>query len=244
VKERYLYFVDVNHNVRGNAALMPEKSDNFYGSIQWQLVNNESFNLTSDWSGFANAIQDEIVLARPDITSNLYTYVNAGKSQVHGGGLVINMRAGQFTASAGCTVNGKRQSTLINSNDFDYYPEASAQAGYRIEKRGIAINAWYKYNGASPGYILNEDNTVSTYKNQAYGLLDAAIGKSFLNHVWNLQMGVRNLLDVTDVNASIPGSAHNDGSGTVAVGMGRTLFVKLSMELPSNTKTKNRATNG
>jgi len=46
------------------------------------------------------------------------------------------------------------------------------------------------------------------------------------------------------VNASISGSAHNDGSGTVAVGMGRTLFVKLSMDLPSNSKTKNRTTNG
>jgi outer membrane receptor for ferrienterochelin and colicins len=244
VKERYLYFVDVNHNVRGNAALMPEQSDNFYGSIQWHMFKNKSFSLTSEWNAFANSIQDEIVLARPDITSNLYTYVNAGKSEVHGGGFGIGMKAGRFTASAGCTVNGKRQSTLVNNNGFDYYPEASAQAGYRIEKHGITLNAWYKYNGASPGYILNEDNTVSTYQNQSYALLDAAIGKSFLNNVWNLQLGVRNLLNVTDVNASIQGSAHNDGSGTIAIGTGRTLFVKLLMDLSSKSKTKNRTTNG
>jgi outer membrane receptor for ferrienterochelin and colicins len=244
VKERYLYFVDVNHNVRGNAALMSEQSDNFYGSIQWHMFKNKSFSLTSEWNAYANSIQDEIVLARPDITSNLYTYVNAGKSEVHGGGININFSAGHFTASAGCTVNGKRQSTLVNNNGFDYYPEASAQAGYRIEKHGITLNAWYKYNGASPGYILNEDNTVSTYQNQSYALLDAAIGKSFLNNVWNLQLGVRNLLNVTDVNASIQGSAHNDGSGTIAIGTGRTLFVKLLMDLSSKSKTKNRTTNG
>ncbi|MFM7902546.1 MAG: TonB-dependent receptor plug domain-containing protein, partial [Bacteroidota bacterium] len=244
VKERYLYFVDVNHNVRGNASLMPEKSDNVYGSIQWQLVKNKSYSLSSDWNGFANSIQDEIVLARPDITSNLYTYVNAGKSEVHGGGLNIHLSAGRFTASAGFTMNGKRQSDLNDNNQFDYYPEASAQAGYRIDKHGLTLNAWYKYNGASPGYILNEDNTVSTYQNQSYALLDAAVGKSFLRNVWNLQVGLRNLLNVTDVNASVQGSAHNDGSGTVAVGTGRTLFVKLSWELSSNTKTKKSTTNG
>ncbi len=244
VKERYLYFVDVNHNVRGNAALLPEKSDNFYGSIQWQLVKNHSFSLTSEWNGFANSIHEEIVLARPDITSNLYTYVNTGKSQVHGGGVGLSMTAGRFTASAGCTVNGKRQASFSDANEFDYYPEASAQASYHIEKKGITFHAWYKYNGASPGYILNEDNSVSAYQNQSYALLDAAVGKSFLNRIWNLQLGVRNLLNVTDVNASIQGSAHNDGSGTVAVGTGRTLYVKLFWELSSDSKAKKRTTNG
>jgi outer membrane receptor for ferrienterochelin and colicins len=60
-------------------------------------------------------------------------------------------------------------------------------------------------------------------------MFDMAVSKRILMFA-KLQLGVRNLLNVTDVNASVTGSAHNDGSGTIAVGTGRTYFLKLSFD--------------
>jgi hypothetical protein len=45
-------------------------------------------------------------------------------------------------------------------------------------------------------------------------------------------------MNVTDVNATIQGSAHNDGSGTVAIGTGRTAFAKLTIHFSQSTKNR------
>lgn len=240
VKERYLYFVDVNHNVRGNLSLVPERSHNFHTNISWLLVNKPHWTLRSELNGFINSIEDEIALAQPDITSNLYTYVNTGKSKMHGIGSDLFLGIGLFSFEAGYTLHGKNEEKIESNYDYDYYPEVRFRAGYQFEKAGVSFNTWYKYNGASTGYILNGDNSISTFKSQAFALLDAAVGKSFGKNKWLVQIGIRNMLDVTDVNSNMPGSAHNDGSGTIAVGTGRTGFVKFTMNLSANNKSKTK----
>lgn len=237
IKERFLYFVDVNHNVRGNESLQPETSDNLHSSVDFILWNRSDNKLSAGWNGFANSIDQEIVLAQPSATSNLYTYVNIGSTDVFGSGLSLSFSNRSFSTSVGWTLYGKEQSLDNESSGLNRYSEAHAHASYRIEKYGVSLDVWFKYNGSSPGYILNEKNTLSTYENTAFSMLDLAVSKS-MGKLARLQLGVRNLLDVTDVNASITGTAHNDGSGTIAVGTGRTYFAKLVFDWSTREKPR------
>lgn len=240
IKERYLYFVDVNHNVRGNESLQPETSHNVHSSIDFILWNRTDKKLSARWNGFANSIDQEIVLAQPEATSNLYTYVNIGSTEVLGSGLSISFSGKSLSTSVGWTLYGKEQSLDSKTSGMNQYSEAFAHASYKIQKAGVSVDGWFKYNGASPGYLLNEKNSLSTYENPAFSMLDVAVSKS-IRKAAKVQLGVRNLLDVTDVNASITGSAHNDGSGTVAVGTGRTYFVKLVYDWSMREKPKRSA---
>jgi outer membrane receptor for ferrienterochelin and colicins len=239
IKERYLYFVDVNHNVRGNEALQPEISDNIYGGVDFILSNRSETKLSAGLNGFSNSIEQEIVLAQPNATSNLYTYVNIGSTKVLGSGISLSFSKKGLSTSVGWTLYGKEQSLDGGSSGMLNYSEAFARASYHIKKHKLSIDAWFKYNGSSPGYILNNNNTITTYENPSYSMFDMAVSKRILMFA-KLQLGVRNLLNVTDVNASVTGSAHNDGSGTIAVGTGRTYFLKLSFDWSfKNQKNRN-----
>ncbi|MFM7078679.1 MAG: hypothetical protein ACKOYC_02685, partial [Bacteroidota bacterium] len=140
-----------------------------------------------------------------------------------------------FSTSVGWSIYGKEQSLDGESSGMNNYSEAFARVSYHFGRKDFSIDAWFKFNGSSPGYILNETNTITTYENPSYSMLDFALSKRTLKFA-TIQLGIRNLLDVTDVNASVTGSAHNDGSGSIAVGTGRTYFLKLSFDWPSNNK--------
>jgi outer membrane receptor for ferrienterochelin and colicins len=64
---------------------------------------------------------------------------------------------------------------------------------------------------------------------QGYNNLDLSVGKSFFSKNVQFTAGVKNLLDLTSIDALAPGVGHSGGaSGSRNVGYGRTFFVSLS----------------
>jgi outer membrane receptor for ferrienterochelin and colicins len=238
IKERYLFFVDVNHNVRGNENLQPEDSHNFYGSIDYGFVFSNNRKLLLVAKGFHNQINNVILLAQPESTSNLYTYVNGTSSTVGGAGLQSKWTQKRISIGAHWTVTGTESSFITGSAPMNYVHEFGADAGVQIGQRGLMLNLFFKHNGKSTGYVLNADNSLSAYDNQSYNLLDITFSKPFWNKRIQVSGGIKNLMNVTDVNATIQGSAHNDGSGTVAIGTGRTAFAKLTIHFSQSTKNR------
>lgn len=238
IKERYLYFVDVNHNVRGNEDLLPEDSHNFYGSIDYGFVFTNNRKLMFVAKSFHNQISNVILLAQPQATSNLFTYVNGTSSSVIGGGLQTKWISERISIGASWTVTGTESSFVTGSAPLNYVQEFGTDAGVQIGKSGLMVNLFFKHHGKSIGYVLNADNSLSAYDNQSYNLLDITFTKPFWNKRIQISGGIKNLLNVTDVNASIQGSAHNDGSGTVAIGTGRTAFAKVTVYFSNNDKNR------
>ncbi|MEO8734308.1 MAG: TonB-dependent receptor, partial [Flavobacteriales bacterium] len=76
LKELYLYFVDVNHDVHGNPDLAAETSNNYTLSLSYRKAMQKGV-LRGELTGFHNRVQNLITLAQEGGT--LYTYINVGE---------------------------------------------------------------------------------------------------------------------------------------------------------------------
>ncbi len=231
IKERYLYFVDINHNIRGNENLLPEYSDNFYLSVNKQIRKGKISNLT-EVSGFYNDVRNLITLAQPDQNSSLFTYVNLGKFSTHGIGLTNTVSCNSIALTLGASYTG-RYNIYADSGNFDTYiysPDFNASIQYSFSKINLTTSLFFKYNGKLPGYKLNDDNTISQYSNDSYRFLDVVIRKGFFKNSFYVTTGMKNILNITNINAFTQGSAHSSGSDEQAIGTGRTVFMKLQYQ--------------
>lgn len=228
VKELYLYFVDVNHNVRGNENLTPEYSDNFFLSTAYEYPIGKTKNIVK-LSAFYNKLRDMITLAQPEATSSLYTYINIGTFSTHGGSLDNTLSWKSVTVNAGIAITG-RYNLYADSGDFKKYiysPDAVASVEYNFKKAGIWSGLYVKYIGELPGYRVEDDNTITQFTNESYTFVDASVRKSFLKETLFITGGVRNILDVTEVSAYGQAGAHTSGNNSYMAGTGRSLFFKL-----------------
>lgn len=229
LKEMYLYFVDINHNIQGNENLLPEYSDNFYVSAS-VTHNYNTITFNHELSGFYNSMRNLITLAQPDPENSLFTYVNLGKYSTHGMNYRINGSYKGFSAGAGVSYTG-RYNIYSDSSDFDQYiysPDFSANIQYHLTKVNLTFSTFFKFNGKLPGYKLNEDGTITQFTNDSYRFLDASVRKGFLKNKISFAAGVKNILNVTNVNAMNATSAHSAGNEEQAVGTGRSYFGKLT----------------
>ncbi len=232
IKERYLYFVDINHNIRGNEDLLPEYSDNFFLSLNREITIGKIKNAV-ELSGFYNDVRNAITLAQPDPSQSLYTYINLGKFSTHGGSITNTFTLKRFTAGLGFSYTG-RYNIYADSGDFKKYiysPDLNARLQYVFQKANLTASIYFKYNGKLPGYRLNSDNTISQFSNDSYRFLDASLRKGIFNKRLYVTAGAKNILDVTRINAIASGTAHSGGTDEIAVGTGRSYFVKIQLLL-------------
>lgn len=232
IKERYLYFVDINHDIRGNENLQPENSDNFFLSINKKIIiGSTTHNL--QLSGFYNNIKNLITLAQPDASESLFTYVNIGTFSTYGGTLLNSVNWKNFILSAGAGVTS-RYNIYADSGHFKKYfysVDLNANVQYQFKKLNLTAAVYFKYNGKLPGYNLNADNTITQFSNDSYRFLDASIRKGLFKQKLIVGTGIKNILNVTNVNAFTQGSAHNSAGDEQAVGTGRAYFIRVQYQL-------------
>jgi outer membrane receptor for ferrienterochelin and colicins len=81
LKEMYFYFVDINHNIKGNEALKAEYSDNYSLSAVY-MKSKGRYSCRLEASAFYNDIRDMITLAF--LSGTEYSYVNIGTYKTKG----------------------------------------------------------------------------------------------------------------------------------------------------------------
>lgn len=229
IKEMYLYFVDINHNIRGNENLLPEYSDNLYFSLN-NTIKAEAVIFDQELSAFYNSMRNLITLAQPDPDESLFTYINLGHFSTHGSSFRTSATYKNISAGAGVSYTG-RYNIYSDSADFQkfiYSPDFSANVRYEHPKWKTAIVVYFKFNGKLPGYRLNDDGTITQFTNDSYRFLDATISKKMFANRLSISAGVRNILNVTNINAMTATGAHTSDSGQEAVGTGRSVFGKLT----------------
>ena len=71
----------------------------------------------------------------------------------------------------------------------------------------------------------------------SYNNLDLTLLKSFFKRRLSVNLGVRNLFDVTNIpSVAGSGGVHSGGSSSAPVAWGRTYFVKLNYNFSKNEK--------
>ncbi len=231
IKELYLEFVDINHNVKGNPELRAEHSQNFSLSISYSLERNTR-NIQAELSAFSNEVKDGIDLAWSGGDDLEYYYINVNRYRTQG--IQISASASFYpylSIRTGFSEIGRANTLNSNENEssaFFYYPEATADVSWKFQKASLTLSLFYKYTGTTPIYGFSVDQ-ITESRIDPYHTMDLTVTKGFFFNRLRWSAGIKNIFDNTAIPASGASGGHGSGSGgSIDVGWGRTFFTRLS----------------
>jgi outer membrane receptor for ferrienterochelin and colicins len=231
LKELYLYFVDINHNLRGNPDLKAEFSHNF--NLTWDLTLARRMHRFGLQTGlFYNSIHNQITLALDSAT--LYSYINVDQYRTAGG--KINFKYSlhpRLTVEVGL-FQVARRSMLADGEGFKtpyrHSTDVTSNFTYNLISWKLRLLANYKYTGRQPQFYSAADGSIREGFIEGYHMLDVTANKSFWNDRILLGIGAKNLFDYTNIESSgLTTGAHTSGAGTYPVAWGRTFFINLRL---------------
>lgn len=231
VKELYFDFVDINHFIQGNPDLKAEKSHNFNLSVR-KIQTKGKRLWKNEVSLFYNRISNMVSLAQ--IEDVRYSYFNIGNYSTLGAQIKSEYAIQHFKITLGAGYVGRsNQLGLEETEKYTYSPEAKCNLFYEWHKYGLTFAAFYKYTGVLPLYVIDVEGIASLTEMQDYHTADITITKAFWNNKISLGVGTKNIFDVTNVPGVSGGAAHENATGSMAVGMGRTYFLALNFKFDS-----------
>jgi outer membrane receptor for ferrienterochelin and colicins len=231
IKELYLVFVDVNHNVLGNPDLKAENSNNFNLNLNW-AKEQRKVAWSMDVTGFYNFIENVILLAQTG-SSLEYSYQNVSRYKSAGVqlGCSYSVYPG-FKLQIGFAETGITGSVDADSayQPFKWSTEVTVSPSYRFIKPDLTLSVYYKYSGSAPQLLFDEESLNWQWV-AAYNTMDFTASKGFWNSRFRLSAGVKNIFNTTTIpSTGGGGGGHGDGGGSTNISWGRTVFLKLSFQ--------------
>jgi outer membrane receptor for ferrienterochelin and colicins len=228
LKELYFYFVDINHNIKGNEELKAEYSDNYALSAVYSK-NKAHFNYKVDVAAYYNYILNLITLAQT--TGAEYSYINIGKYKTKGVQLNGEVGTKNIRWSIGMAYMGTYNalSETQNITSFSYSPELHSSLFYELKKYEMTIALFYKYTGRLPGYATDANNNTQQTFIAAYHTADISLSKLLFQKRVNISFGCKNLFDVKNVTAYAAGGVHTSADANVPMSCGRLYFIKMDL---------------
>ncbi len=229
LKELYFYFVDINHNIRGNENLEAEKSHNLNTFLTYKKVKAKNV-YKAEASLFYNKINNLITLAILRGEQNEYGYINVGQYNTSGGQLFGEIVLNNFSVGSGASLT--RSMNVFNN---ERYPadtwETRSNLTYTFPKAKMNFNFWFKHVSKQPGYVLGEDGKIQPIFVGTYNLVDFGTSKKFMKDKMMLSFGIKNIFNVKNIDSQLVGGAHSSSNGSSSLATGRNLFVKCEISL-------------
>lgn len=229
LKELYLYFVDVNHDIVGNTDLHAERSHNLSGGLSYRHAKDKGV-YTSEVSLFHNRIDDLITLAQ--ISGVHYSYVNVGRYRTVGGTIGTGWDNGHWVISCGASVTGRHDGFAATANSpYLFSSEVRASLTKQWLRKGWSGSLFWKWQDRLANYAVAADGTLGRTFIGAFHMADATLTKRIGKGKLAITGGCKNLFDVTDLNASMSGGAHSGAGTSVPMATGRMAFLRLELDL-------------
>jgi outer membrane receptor for ferrienterochelin and colicins len=232
LKELSLFFVDVNHNIRGNEDLKAERSNNYSASLAYnRQVKQTTYKAEATF--FYNDIKDMISLVMIDAGSQLYEYINVEKFKSFGTNLTAGVQYKGLSVSAGYSriARYNQVSDSTTAPAFSYTNEVNFNPSYSFKKVGVEVSMFCKYTGKTPSYAMVDGAPAQVFID-AYSMVDGSVTKQFYKNIFSVTLGAKNIADVKNINTSAAsGGAHTSSSGSMLVGMGRFYFMSVRINI-------------
>ncbi|PCJ63694.1 MAG: hypothetical protein COA58_15230 [Bacteroidetes bacterium] len=230
LKELYLDFNDSRHEVFGNADLMSETSHSFTGSYTKYLAKGKAhYSTTID--GFYNTIANKIELI---VTGPVQArYGNIGRYQSVGGDISQKVLYKDFGLNASFNYTGIYNGIEGTKKNFFFSPQVVLNPTYTLRKKDFSVNVFFNYFGAVSRVFSNSDSAdINIQEQDAYSMMDLTVNKTLLNKQLRIGAGIRNLLNVVNVNSNTTEvGAHTPSTTFISVSPGRTFFINVRYEL-------------
>ncbi len=235
VKEMYLYFVDINHNILGNENLQSESSINQNFGISQKIKIGKNALLNWQTNTYINQFKQLITLAATNNTGTEYTYINIGKYETKGINTDINYNnkrivAGFQTALIATSNTEKTKGTP----DFFKTINLAIKGSYKfLKNKNLAFNTYINNFGKSP-YLAMVNNVAQTLQTQSYTMVDANINYTLKrkNNEFNFAFGLKNINNISNIKTGIStGGAHQNSNGQRLISTGRTIFCSIEIRI-------------
>ncbi|MDX2429909.1 MAG: TonB-dependent receptor [Bacteroides sp.] len=237
IKELYLDFQDINHNIMGNPDLEAETGHNFNFWFDFSFSkNSHNFQLSNNI--YYNKIENKIELLydQEDPTAAIYFNVPAGAMISKGFSSDFTYKFHpRFTLNAGVYHN--ELSSIINTSEFTSNTDYTTNFKYKNVKYRFELSLFYKYTDIYTRYVGSMDMEtgeiydVSLSYLDAYHNMDVTFSIPVLKDALRLTTGVKNIFDNKSINSSGGGAVHSGGSsGSTLLNWGRTVFFKVSYQ--------------
>ena len=218
-------FIDINHNIVGNSDLKPERSNAFQLSLSLIPKINDKIYSSFNIEGFLNFLDNKIELARIQNTDS-YTYYNLEKSTYYGTNTFLKLDfKSQFNTIS--SFNFMWNMFYIDNSSFNYNkPRHNLSLAYKFEYEecNCGLNLNWRIKSKFEYQSYNDQNDLVVYEQSGYELLNFNLYKEYDKINSSLIFGVKNLLDVTDVNYAMQDDIHSGDFSTIS--WGRTFYIQ------------------
>lgn len=224
LKELYIEFIDVNHNITGNPNLRPEKSNDIQLTAQYEPCQWINVKLNA----YRTEIKDKISLFQYETLK--YNYSNVDKYDVSGAQLDLSgtWKALNWTLAGSIGF----WNTVVDSGNIPHdgrVVDCSATVNYMIPKIKIGTSFNYRYAGSQPLYSV-EFGEVSVSSVSSAAFMDVSVNRYFWKDRIQLVVGCKNILDTT--YTTITGGDSNGGhrvAGYQFINQGRNFFARVGV---------------
>ncbi len=237
IKELYLDFQDINHNILGNPDLEAETGHNFNFWMDLSLgQKSHKFLLSSNiyYNKILNKI--ELLYDQNDPTAAVYFNVPAGAmiSRGFSSDLTYKLHP-RLILNAGVFHN--ELSNIINASEFTRNTDYASNLKYKNVKYRFELSVFYKYTDRYSRYVGSMDMEtgeiydVSLNYMDAYHNMDVTFSIPVFLDAVRITTGVKNIFDNTSITSSGGGAVHSGGAGgNTLLNWGRTCFLKASYQ--------------
>lgn len=241
LKELYLNFQDLNHDIRGNLSLQAENSNNYQMSGVYS-VKEDSYGFKVEPDFFYNTIKNRIgLIERTELTGNgaqvdtalYYTYKNYDVYKTLGYRFRFHYEHKDIVHfTLGYARIGRYnefEGGLSNGESFVFSPELVLKMRYDFTSFGTRFNVDYKYTGELERYQVTFDDEYVKYTEAGYHMLDFSVNQSFFEDALDIVAGLKNILDVNNIRTiGATGGVHSSSGSARPVAWGRTIFLDVS----------------
>lgn len=232
-EQLFTYFVDSNHDIRGNESLKPENS--YSGTLFYTLAGKpESFLKWSvDASSMYLQVQDRIEMALVSDSPLQYQYINVKTDQTWLNTVSGKISNKNFGVNVGFSVLGRALDLgAAVDNDYRYSTEMNSSVYYNILQSRTSFSLFFKAFGKSTRIREDKSLGITQYilaEQKSFSLMDATISQKIWKDHFTLTVGARNLFDVTEVqNTTSTGGTHVAGNSAERLFYGRSYFGRLN----------------
>jgi len=240
LKELYISFKDISHDIQPNPTLIPEWGNNFDLSFSINTDKKEKLHFTNiELSFFYNQLNSSIYLAPKgiDADSTVYMYINISHLNTLGGQLSFKYSFyPRFDFGFGLGETGTFASATKSNGDLSSYRfsvDANLTASYLLPKIDVKAFVNYKYSGLKHTPTIDDKKAVIWGTLAEYHTVDLSLNKKFLSNRFSLSLGIKNLLDNKMIarKGSSGGDTPHSGGDSSPVGYGRIFFTSISYNI-------------
>ncbi len=238
LKEQYMNFVDINHNITGNPDLSPESANSINAGLKYSL-DELRYALIVKLSMAYYDSRDKIVLTSiAGATNNAYTYSNVASIQNSSQTLDLTLRPN--------LENGELE--FRSTTNWIYF----AQYGTAKDKNSYFQNFYIKWfypkwqitftlntkSSLSQRVFVSDVDEIVARKLNNFTMMNFGLQRDFWDHKVAMELGVKNILNVQQVpfsdgsgSVGVGGGAHGTSGAGVLASPGRSFYFRLGFSL-------------